>query len=93
MSNKIILRIDYSGIVYKNQKICNWNQFQNAQLGNEFYSSRSGVHERYYILFLYSDQLGRSMEFKVLMTSTQDKSEEEIMKAIDFAVNNFKTSF
>lgn len=85
--NKLIMRIDDIGITYKKYNICDWIGFDSAYLGHEFYESGSeaSLTERYFILITYFDKVNAKMQFKIPMLSTQSRSEEDIM----FAINKF----
>ncbi|RYE53814.1 MAG: hypothetical protein EOP48_13595 [Sphingobacteriales bacterium] len=85
LHNSTIIRVDYSGFYYRKTLICDWKSFESAFLGHEFYQSgRSlAVHERYYIIVYYYNQDNQRYQLKINMSETQDKSEEEIMCAIE----------
>ena len=85
--NKLIMRIDDIGITYKKYNVCDWVSFDSAYLGHEFYESGSeaSLTERYFILITYFDKVNAKVQFKIPMLSTQSKSEEDIM----FAINKF----
>ena len=85
LQNSTIIRVDCSGIYYRKNLVCDWNRFESAFLGHEFYQTgRSlAVHERYYIIVYYFNQDNQRYQLKINMSETQDKSEEEIMSAIE----------
>ena len=91
--NKLIIRIDNFGITYKKYNICDWVSFDSAYLDHEFYESgtEATLTERYFILITYFDKTNSKMQFKILMSSTQNRSEEDIMLAInEFSKRNKK---
>lgn len=81
---KLLIRVDHTGIYYKKFLVSNWNSFDNVSLEHEFYqtSASHSLQERYFILVTFFNKVNRKMEFRLEMTSTQDKSEEQILSAI-----------
>lgn len=84
--NRIIL-INENGIIYKRKEICNWNNFRNAFIGQEYPHTdmvNAGLDDRTYIIVEYYDhEHSTNFTYRMRMSNTQNKSEEQIINAIE----------
>ena len=81
-----------NGINHHGNTICNWNNFINAYTAQEFpivsnYSD--GLSDKNYIIVIYFDrEKGGNYVYKMRMSDTQNKSEEQIIEAIQYFSGN-----
>ncbi|MFL5789556.1 MAG: hypothetical protein ACJ748_15965 [Flavisolibacter sp.] len=82
-NKRTIILVNNKGIYYYGQFITDWNNFNKAYLTQDNYS---GDIKDDFVLVInyYNTEEGENYERRIPLTNTQDKSEEEILDAINF---------
>ncbi len=82
-----VMKIDTNGFYYYGSLVTSWSNFVSARFVDEVplpTRTTTGVSDKFYLVIRYYKNDHRCYERKIPFTNTQDKSEEEIMAAINF---------
>jgi hypothetical protein len=87
--NSIIIKINKTGFYYAGKFITDWKSFYDARIREKM---ETGSYEDNFILDLRYYSTDRSLVYtlSIPLTNTQDRSEEEIIEAINFFCHDGK---
>ena len=86
--NRSIIIINGNGIYYHNNLVTDWTNFSNAYIAEEtptVSTYSAGLSDKFRIMIVYFDpNKSANYIYKMEMTESQNRSEEQIMSAIQF---------
>lgn len=86
LSKKRLILINASGIYHNLTFICDWNNFRNAYIAQEYPNASNtseGLSDRNFIIVeFFNPNTALGYNYKIRMTDTQNKSEYEIIDAL-----------
>lgn len=85
LQNKVAITINKEGIYYYKKFITNWQNLAEAYITQD--EITGSIHDNFVLMVKYLVPGDGYYVLKMKLTNTQDKSEEEVMAAIQF----FKT--
>lgn len=91
-SKRVYLRINKTGIYQNEQLLTTWQTFLKAYITQK--EVVMSIRDNFQLVVeYYKDDPKKGFRRKIALTNTQNKSEEDIMKAIKFFVSNNKNNY
>ncbi|MEO6719604.1 MAG: hypothetical protein ABIN67_04520 [Ferruginibacter sp.] len=84
----VILIINKNGIYYRSKLVSDWPNFINAYIYQEDYvvsNNSDGLNDKFYVVITFFEpQSEANYMYKVPMSNSQDKSEYQVISAIEY---------
>lgn len=88
-SNRVYIRVNKKGIFSEGQLVTGWSGLLKASITQEEKKNFFSIQDNFILLVEYRKD-GQGFRKKIPLTNTQNKSEEEVLEAVNFFWNEYK---
>lgn len=88
-SNRIYIRINKNGIFQDEKSVTDWANFINAYIDQKEKKSFFSIQDNFLLVVEYKKD-GKGFRHKIPLTNTQNKSEEDVLRAVHFFENQYR---
>lgn len=82
-SNRTYIRINKTGIYQDEKLVTSWANFLNAYIGQKEKKNFFSIQDNFILVVEYKKD-GKGFRHKIPLTNTQNKSEEDVLAAVNF---------
>jgi len=88
-SNRVFVRVNHKGIFREGQLVTGWSNLLKAYIAQEEKKTFFNIQDNFILVLEYKKD-GQGFRKKIPLTNTQNKSEEEVLEAVNFFWNEYK---
>jgi hypothetical protein len=88
-SNRVYIRVNKKGIFKEGQLVTGWSNLLKVYLAQEEKKTFFNIQDNFRLVVEYKKD-GQGIRKKIPLTNTQNRSEEEVLEAVNFFWNQYK---